>query len=170
MTDDLALDARNWLAQQPSVTALLGSDDIWDTWIFSGEPQRRIENTQRCAIVIFVDDAWSPANAHNTLSFPRLVVDVWADPTRDNVSKAIKKQDAKAKVHSVYKAVDKFLHTVNMDNGQGGVIQWGSPSDLAADRASRIISSARLDGFPSFSPVKDGNGAWMGRVRYGVTL
>lgn len=170
MTANLALDARNWLAQQPEVTSLLGSDEIWATWIFANEsPHRRIENTQKCAVVIFVQDAWAPANGHNTLSFPRLFVDVWADPTRAS-DNSVSVQDAKDKIHSVYKAVDKYLHTLHRSTANGGAIRWGTAAEITDGSASIIVSSERLDGYPALSPVADGNGAWMGRVAYGVTI
>ena len=169
MTFDLALDARNFLAQQPSVTTQLGSDSKWDTWIFSDSPFVRIENTSKVMIVITINDDWSPANDYNTTSFPRMIVDVWADPSR-NSDHSVLKQDAKAKIASVYKAVDKYFHTVNNDTSSGGSVYWGTAAQIAAKTGTRIAKSVRLDGYPKMSPVSDGNGAFLGSVVYGLII
>lgn len=166
---DLTLAARNYLAQQPSVTSLLGSDTLWDTWIFADEPYALVENSQSVLIVITQEGGWASPNMHNTMQFPRLLIDIWADPTRNPATNAVRVKDAKIKINAVYNAVDKFLHTVNLDVPGGGSIYWGTATQIFEKTGSRIQGSQRL-GEPEFSPVMDGNGAYMGRVIYGVTI
>lgn len=166
---DLALDTRNFLAGDAQLTALLGSDLTWTTWMFTEVPYVLIENSSSALVVITQSGGWAAPNAHNTMSFPRLVVDIWADPTRSRPSNAVQIQDAKQKINTIHKAIFKNLHTVSKQNSVGGSIIWGTPAQIA-DKSGTRIQGSQLLGEPEFSPVGDGSGAFMGRIYYGVTI
>ena len=164
----LALAARNFLAQQSSVTSLLGSDPLWSTWIFTDSPQALVENSGTCLIVISEEGGWAGANDYNTARFPRLQLDIWADPTR-NPDGSVQKLDAKLKIEAVYKSVDKYLHLVDNSLPGGVFHRWGTAAQIAGGTAHRIISSKR-SGEPNYSPTFDNKGGQMARLYYNVEV
>lgn len=143
------------LASRPSLTTLLGHDSNWPTWIFEYKNQVVIENTQKCMIVVNTSGAWQPANSHNTMKFPRLVVDVWADPTR-NPDKSMKFDDAEDKIEAVGDELIKILHIT------------GHQTHYFSD--VRINGSTWLDGWYDIRPMKDNPGGKMGTFYFGVSL
>ena len=169
----LTLAIRNELARIPGLTALLAKSASWDTWIFDERPVKAaIEGSQKCMIVVSSESPYTGANEHNTLRFPQVHVDVWADPTRDitKENKPVKVYDAKAKIERIFPFVDKFLHRVDPGSASGGVLIWGTAAEVANKTGVAVAGSLRLSGDIEFSPVKDSEGTMMGRITYGVNL
>lgn len=165
----LTLAVRNLLAQDVALKALLGRSQSWDTWIFSEEPMGvRIENTQKCLIVITENSNYDSPNEHNTMEFPRLLVDIWADPTR-NADRSVKISDARTKVQPILRLVNKHLHTVHPSAPNGMPYIWGTAAEISA-KTGVIIGGSRFLSGPEFSPVRDSEGSWMGRATYGVNV
>lgn len=165
----LSLAVRNLLAQDEGLKALLGRSASWDTWIFDQKPVNvKIENTSKCFIVINESGTWAPPNLHNTMLFPRLIIDVWADPTR-NANKTVQKFDAQNKVGAIQKFLDKHLHTVDPGTPSGEVRIWGTEEEIAAKTGVVVTGSQRLTG-PDFSPIRDSEGSVMGSYTYGVNV
>lgn len=163
----LTLAARNQLAQDTALTALLGKSALWDTWIFDERPIGvKIENTQKCLIVVNEEDQADAPNDHNTLLFPSMIVDVWADPTR-NDDKSVKVYDAKNKIEAITRLIDRHFHTVDMGTPEGGVLIWGTAEQVTAKTGVVVAASARRSG-PTYSPVRDSEGSFMGRLNYAV--
>ncbi len=171
----LTYAARNLLAQDTAVTALLGRSTKWDTWIFADQPFVKLENTQRVLIVITEQGQWQAPNPHNTARFPRMVVDIWADPTR-NEDHSVQKYDADDKIEAVQKVIDRHFHTVNLDVdsqdpaylGVKGMPRiWGNAEEIEERTGLVVTGSQRLDG-PDLSDISNGNGGRMGRLVYGV--
>ena len=122
----LSLAVRNYLAQDEDLKRLLGRSASWDTWIFDERPVNvHVENTSRCLIVVNEDDQWTSPNEHNTLNFPKLFVDVWADPTR-NADRSVQIFDAKDKIQEIQKFIDRHLHLVDPSNYNGMPFIWGT--------------------------------------------
>lgn len=163
----LAQNVRNELAKDTRIRPLIGRSEKWpDGWVFVDDIYARIEGTQRCAIVITEDGTWTTMNAHNTLRFPRVRVDIWADPTR-NSDGSVRIKDAKFKIEDVAKIVDKVMHLVNLDEPGGELVRWGSDADIEAGKGSVITGSTRTDG-PDFRPLADTEGGFMGSYVYAV--
>lgn len=163
----LVYAAVNFLVQHPSVTSLVGVDDLGDPMIYANRPEATIENTQTSMIVITSDSGWG-ANDHNTARFPILYVDIWSDPTR-NPDNSVRRKDADLKIEDVYEAVDKLLHRVNNSEPGGKSIMWGTEEELEARTGVRIISSTRQNE-PDIRPAFDDEGALIGRIRYDVSI
>lgn len=160
---------RNELARDPELTALLGSSATWPTWIFLDEPEVKFENSQKCLIVVSTyDDMWAQMNMHNTQEFPTVVIDVWADPTR-NPDKSVKVKDAEEKINAVGKLIMKHFHTVNMSRPGGGMLQWGTQTQIDNGTGIWVSGSHFIDG-PRTNRVSNVEGALMGSYRYGVNL
>jgi hypothetical protein len=155
MTKTVALAMRNYAATIPEITDLLGSDDIWPSWIWEDSLMRTIENTSKCGIVIAQNGGWTTPNEHNTMAFPRVIVTIWADPTRDPVTKAMRRPDAKAKANEIHEAFKKVFHDASNTEHL-----WDG---------KRILGS-KLLGEPEFTAVTDGNGIYSAQVFYGVTV
>lgn len=167
MTTLLDLAARNLLAAKTNVTDLLGTAPNWGPAVFNDRPQVKIENSGKVLVVVTEDGSWAGANLHNTSSFPRLIVDIWADPDR-NADMSMRLDNAKEKINAVHKEIKKYFHTVNMSDEEGRTIMWGTPEQIETRTGFRIHGSQLLNG-PSFFAVKDGNGAFMGTFIYGVS-
>ena len=165
----LTLDIRNTLAQDLTLTTLLGKSQTWATWIFDESPVGvRIENTSSCLIVVSEDDQYTSPNAHNSMEFPRVFVDIWADPLR-NTDRSIRVNDATTKIKNIQRLVDKHLHLVSPSGPLGAPVIWGTASQILAKTGTVVAGSTRLSG-PRFSGVRDSEGTIMGRLVYGINL
>ena len=147
-----------YLTSKEEVRNTVGKDSVFTQgWIFQEKlylGSKTLEGSSKVAVVLNVVGGWDSPNQHNNMSFPRLRVDIWADPDR-NVSRSVVQDNAQEKGMATYRAVNKFLH-----RPQGVESPWGT---------LRVLKSHRL-GEIEFSPVSDGDGVKMGRVHYGVIL
>ena len=165
----LSLSARNLLAQDTAITALLGKSVSWDTWIFDENPLNvHVENNSKVLIVVSEGDPWAPANQDNTMSFPTLIVDIWADPSR-NSNKSVRQFDAKDKIEAVKALVDQHFHLVDGARPGGQLHIWGTAAQIASKTGLVVTGSTRASG-PIYSPIRDTDGAWMGRMTYNVNV
>lgn len=161
---DIAKDVQAYLQAHPAVQEMvtdpyIGSDDAWvHGWIFDSNLKVRIENSQRCAIVVSYGGGWFPSLESNTVRFPLVVVDIWADPTR-KADMSVAVDDAKTKCFDIYDAVFKALHLVNRDTPSGGAIFFDQT----------MITSSESLGDPDLTWVDEGNGARMLRGRFGLS-
>lgn len=133
-------------------TGLVGGDALFPLWIWEDNLQALVENSQKVAIVVSLSSYWSQPAASNTWDFPRLQVDIWADPDR-NTDASLKTQNSKAKIFAVHNVLRKYLHNVDSE-----VNYWDG---------FRILSS-KCTGDPVFHPIADGNGGFMGTVYYNL--
>lgn len=164
---DLSLAVRNLLAQDTGLTALLGKSQSWPTWIFDERPVNvKVENTGKCLIVINEGPQWTEPNQHNTMKFPTILVDIWADPTR-NTDKSVKMFDATKKIEDIQDFVDKHLHLVDPGDASGNPRIWGTAQQIATKTGVIVTGSFRRSG-PEFSPIRDAEDAYMGRLIYGI--
>lgn len=165
---ELSLGARNLLAQDADLRALLARSAKWDTWIFDENPVgSKIENTSKCLIVLTEGDAWSGANEHNTEWFPTLRVDVWADPSRTE-NGTVKTFDAKSKIERIARVVDRHFHRVHPWE-RGEPLIWGTAEEISSKTGVVINTSKRATGSIIYSPIRDTDGAWMGRITYNIS-
>ncbi len=179
MSTRLTLAVRNFVVQDPALQALdimgkdTGADIVWPLWVWADRPQRLIENTQKCGIVFSVGRPWTAPNGHNTMKFPTLVMDIWADPTR-NSDGSVKKRDAEAKIEIVADVINKLLHNVNdalptdapVWMGVRGITRiWGTASEIMNRTGYFVFSSKQASG-PEFSDMANNDGGQMGRYTY----
>jgi len=181
----LTLAARNLLVQTPEVQARVADKTIGrgtvngfsDGWVFDTTPYANIEKKSHQAfIVVAFDGTWQAPNEHNTARFPRMVVDVWASPTR-KPDGTVQVNDADYLIEEIMDDLRPYLHTVNVDvapdapawmgtPGQPRI--WGTAAEIA-NRTGVLVMYSQALGEPTFSDVKDGNGARMGRYSFGVS-
>lgn len=170
----LAQDIQNYLRQQEDLTELVGTSKNFSSWIWADKPLGKIEGygkiaPQRSALIVIVEDnGWAQPNDHNTLRFPRVYIDVWADPTR-NPDGSVQMQDADDKIDAIHRKVMKYLHLVDMGDRNGMPVCWGTKEQMETWTGS-IISSSSKNQEPVYSDVRDGNGARMGAATYGMAV
>lgn len=139
---------------------VIGKDSGWvNGWIFDSALSVRMESTQKCAIVVSYGGGWLPPLEDGLTRFPRVVVDIWADPLRDASTGSVLEDDAADKAFRVYHEVRKVLHRIDRSGPGGSSIYFG---DL------RISSSVAADE-PELHKVTDGNGAKMLRCVFNIT-
>lgn len=164
----LSLAAKNLLVQDKELTPLIGRSQSWGYWIFEDEPTgAKFEKTSKVLIVVSEGDAWAPSNGHNTLWFPTLYVDIWADPTR-NANGSVRTPDAKDKIERIARIVDRHFHRVDSADLNGMPIVWGTSEEISAKTGVIVTGSLRGSGNVIYSPIRDAEGAWMGRLTYNI--
>lgn len=151
----LTLAAHRMLSTKTDVKALLGAGNGFPTWIFREQPAFPIENTGKVALCLVQRGSWTHPNLHNTAKFPRLEVEIYADPDRGlQPSVAPVNMTGADKAIAVYEVFDRHLHLMN-----GGVF-WDT---------LRIVDSKRAnEPFPG--PVPQADGLVYASVQYDVTL
>lgn len=163
----LSLAVRNLLAEDPDIRRLVGRSTNWGTWVFDEKPLgAKFESNSTCLIVVNEGEPWTDPNEHNTMKFPTIIVDIWADPTR-NEDRSTKIPDATEKIETIQDVVDRHLHLVDAADLQGYPRVWGTAEQIASRTGVVITGSVRRSG-PEYSPIRDADDAWMGRLVYGV--
>lgn len=175
------------LVSLPEIQALVASRKIGrgqtfpEGFIFFDNPHATVEKlSHRALIVVTYGGPWQAPNAHNTVRFLRVNVDVWASPTRATDG-GVQIPDADDLIEEVAAAFLPYMHTVNVDVpgraqdaadavlGTRGLPRvWGTPTQVST-RSGTVVLSSELLGFPEFSDVRDGNGARMARYVFGVS-
>jgi hypothetical protein len=116
---------------------MLLSDDTIRGYVVSGDETRcykhRLEvpvtGTGKIAIVVSRNGGWAQPDEVQTVEFPVLRVDVFADPTRFDDG-GIRIMDGEDKGAAVLRVVDRLVH------GRRGV-WWGGPSGVLVVAAQR---------------------------------
>lgn len=148
---------------QGVVTYLLGKSDIGDVlgsypdgtpYLFQHRLWTEMENSQSTAAVLMRDGGWTGPNQHNSLHFPRLTMDIWADPLRDAGNNVTDPGEVYRRINRAFKVIDRHLH-----RPQGGEQWWGEIRSIACIRMTE----------PSIYPVPDGDGLLRLVTSYGVT-
>lgn len=161
MSIDVVAAARKYLAQQAAVSAVLGTDNVWDLWLFQDKLLTRVESSGKIACVLKQKGSWTSPNDHNTMRFPRLITEFYADPDRDSKNNVVTPLSAKDRILAAHEVIDSLLHVVS------GHDQWW-PSQGAAG-ACRILRSTRQGELDWFD-VKDGDGVLQATVSYAIGL
>lgn len=177
---------RGKLVAQPDVRDVLGYDTNWDSWIFqerlfvmlerSGRPVPTPQElvllpdtnprlgARAVAVVLGQRGNWTSPNEHNTMRFPRIVTEFWADPDRladGSVTDPLSANDKITRAHGI---VDRYLHRVD-----GSATWWPTDPAVTGLDAVRILRSSRL-GELDFFPVADGDGLIRAQVFYAFGL
>lgn len=149
-TDDLIFGAAKYLTACSDVLAVLGSSSE-GPYLFQHDLWAEMEGSGSTAIVLRRAGSWSGGNPHNRLRFPRLAVDIWADPLRD----VNKPGEVHQRLETVYLTVDDRLHRPT-----GQTQMWGDV---------RTIGCTRLGEPTEPEAVADGDGLLRQTVFYAVS-
>lgn len=155
-TEDIVTGCVAYLQAQPEVLAAVDTFNIGGRVIdgvFGYRLWTRMEQSQKTSIVIAHDGGWAAPNMHNTLRFPRILLNVWADPLRDGTGNNIDPLVA-GRANACFEIVDRFLHLT-----AGAERMFGS---------IRVISCVRLTE-PVPIDVPDGDGLIRIQAYYAAT-
>jgi hypothetical protein len=150
-TDDVVQGCVKFLKVQTDVQGVLGSYDDNTPWVFQDFSLVTVEQTSSVVAVVWYAGGWAGANPHNTMAFPRIGLDLYADPQRVDAN-ATRFAETRLRVVAAYKVIDRHLHMVD------GQAYWGTV---------RICGSTRLSE-PAIDPVTDTDGVLRLQVFYGV--
>ncbi len=154
-TDDLVQGAVKYLLTESSVLAVVGTTDMGTPMLFQHQLYGTVQSTSKTAAVVGYGGGWAGGNEHNTLRFPRLSLELWVDPLRDNDGNVKEPGEVYRRMNVAFAAFDKVLH-----RPQGGIQWWGT---------IRTLSSVR-SGEPSVYPVPDGDGLLRAQTFYAVEM
>lgn len=156
--DDIVTGAVTYLLADPTC---LGAVDVFN---IGGRPAPGIfayrlalpnlmEGSSNTAVVLAHDGGWAAPNLYNTLRFPRLLLNVWADPIRDaqknNIDPLVQRR-----ANACFETFDKVLHRC-----AGGDTRFGT---------LRVLDIVRLTE-PTILDVPDGDGLVRLQAYYAVT-
>lgn len=164
-TDDLIQGAVKYLAAQPGVVAVLGSsvDNAGNPYPYLFQHDQWagldgstfLEGSGSTAAVVRRAGSWSGGNPHNRLRFPRIAVDIWADPQRNAAMNVTAPGEVYHRMETVYFAIDDRLHRPT-----GETQMWGDV---------RTIGCLRLGEPTEPDAVADGDGLLRQTVYYAVS-
>lgn len=154
VVDDLIQGAVKYLGAQGDVLELLGSYTDGVPWLFQHTLWVTVEGSQRTAAVVSRAEGWAGPNQYNTMRFPRISLELYADPLRDAGNNITDPGEVQRRIEATYQLIDSHLH-----RPQGGVQMWGTVRTIGCTRLAE----------PSAYPVPDGGGLVRLQVFYGVT-
>ncbi len=153
--DDLIDGCVTWLKSYQDVQQVLGVYDDTDTpWLFQHSLWHKVEGTQSTAAVLSYAGGWASANQHNTMRFPRVSLDIYADPLRDGAGNPTDPAEVYRRLQVVFDVFDRLLHRV-----RDGVVYWGTVRTLGCLRLAE----------PVFDYLPEGDGVRRLQCFYGVS-
>lgn len=153
-TDDIVQGCVKFLQSKPDVRAVLGGYEGTNVaWLFQHRMWVDVEGTSSTAAMIGRDGGWAGANLHNTMRFPRVTMEIWADPLRDDGRNAVDPGEVYRRIDRAYEVIDSYLH-----RPQGGQQMWGTVRTLDCTRLTE----------PTVYEVPDGDGLLRLLVAYAV--
>jgi hypothetical protein len=147
------------LSENTDLLALLGTDPeegnpylFQDTLIMGTE---YLEGSQKCAVVVSHVGEWDIRSPFNSFEFPRLYIQVYADPDRDAGGDKVSTISARDKALEVSKVLTKALHRTSQFDER-----W---LDL------RVLGSTQTRG-PEIGDMGDGNGLVVAASYFGLIV
>ncbi len=154
--DDLVQGAVKWLLGFTDIAAVLGVyPDTGTPWLFQTTLWATVEGSQSTAAVISRAGGWAGANAHNTMRFPRIRLELYADPIRDGARNLTDPGEAWRRIEAAWDVFDSRLH-----RPAAADVRWGDV---------RTLGCLRL-GEPTVYSVPDGEGMLRLQCFYGVAV
>lgn len=162
--DDTVQGCSVYLLSIPTLVNLVGSTNGQYgniPWIFQEDftnpelVQTTVQGSSSIAVVVSDAGTWGAPNMNNTMENPRIRIDIWSDPPRDQLKNITDPLEARTAAKQVFDCLNKYLH-----RPQGGAEQWG---DVLTTGCYRL-------GEPIFTPLKDGDYIVIGTVYYGVLV
>lgn len=154
--DTLVSGCVRWLRGHDDIRTALGRTTDTDTpWIFQHAVWAPLEGSGQTAAVLSRAGGWAGGNPHNSLRFPRLSVELYADPHREALGNPVDPGETHDRLETVWEVFDRLLHRAG-----SGTQMWGTV---------RTIDSVRL-AEPVTYPVPDGDGMLRSQCFYAVTV
>ncbi len=120
--DDLVRGATKYLLSFPDITNLVGQFPGGTPYIFEEKPLVTMQGVSKqwpgnavTAIVLTTSGTWASPDPQSTGQFPKLGVEIWADPPRDADGMVTKPSEARVAADYLYKVVDFHLNRTSSD-------------------------------------------------------
>lgn len=126
---ELETAARRYLLAHPLSAGNVG------TRVYKFRLQHPVEGTGLCAIVVNRGPGWATPDTVQTPEFPRLVIDVVADPSRVSITGEIAALDAEDKAFAVHRAIKPMWVYPQLNHTRIG--GFGSRPGLMVVRSQR---------------------------------
>lgn len=139
------------LADNAVVWSMVGETDLIP-WILQDSPQGLIEGSETGALTVRPAGSWRSSADQSGLAFPRMVLGVWVDSTRDATGTADESfSETRDRAQELFEAADAVI----FPTGTG---------DIVYD-TFKVGYVQRLNE-PSFRQVADGTGLVVGEATY----
>jgi hypothetical protein len=125
------------LLSQPAVTGYVGQK------VFKNELLEHVDGTGGRALVVRKNGGWGEVMTVNTDEYPHLVIDCWADASRDPDGMVVV-QNSIDNAYALYRVVDSIM-------GRVRDVWWGAGG---SDRGVRVLSCGKT-GEPMHETSKD---------------
>lgn len=139
--DDLVTGCIKFLSAKPDIIAALGTNSDGSPMLFGYNNWAEMEGTQSTCAILSNEGGWASPNIHNTLRFPRLELNIWADPIRDPINNLKNPHEVMLRIEAVFELFDRYLHRV-----AGETQMWGQIRTVACVRLTDPISYRVPDG------------------------
>lgn len=150
--DDLVRGAVKYLKSLPDVVSLVGSTN-GVPWIYDSSNLVSVQNSQAMSIVVHNGGPWASPTPGQTGEFPKLGIDIWSDPPRDDSGQVAKPREARVSADWLYHVLDFHLNRTDV-----GVVMFG---DVWTFGCTRLSAISYLPVLPSDDGVITGT-AWYG--------
>lgn len=158
--DDIVSGCVKYLLKIPAVTSLVGSD-FNGPWIFQETIGVRMQGASTLtpgfpitSLVVFNAGTWGSPTPGQTADYPKLGIEIWADPPRDPKGQVTSPNDARLAADWLYKTIDFY-----MNRTARGVVMFGDVYTW---------DSTRLGTITYLPPVPSDDHTIMGTVYYGI--
>lgn len=108
--DDIVQGVYKYLLGYEDVVSLLGSSDSGTPFLYNGGIYHTMTGTQSVAVVVKDGGGWAAPNTSNTAEFPRIQIEIWADPPRDEEGQVTMPTEARTRAYAVYQHVNAHMH------------------------------------------------------------
>jgi hypothetical protein len=142
---DIVSSTVMYLEGKTELTDLLGvftSDNA--PWLFQTVLGVVYERTEQAAAVVSYAGGWGSPNSHNTMTFPRISVELYVDPQRDSNGNQTERAETERRALTIWSVVRGLLHRPAMR-----AEIWGTSVRVLSCLASGEVSTY---------PVPDGDG------------
>jgi hypothetical protein len=162
--DDIVSGCYTWLSSHQDLMDLLGHEPgptPYTPFLYEYEIQYTMEGTQSNAVVIRYGGGWGSPGQSKNLKYPKILLDFWCDPIRNDNHEVIDKYEVKRRIQYICDQFDKYMHRpVPISPSTDLIVYWGS---------IRTLDSIRL-GELFYGEVPDGDGMVVGQIGYSVLV
>jgi hypothetical protein len=168
---DIIAGLYQWLLAKPDLMMLLGNNPGAipdDPMMFEHVLEFTVQGEQTNALVLKYMGGWGAPNPASTAKFPRIGLEFYCDPIRDEDNMESMEYDTIRRLVYIYEQFDKYMHR------PAALTDIGLPDPLRTDNTKiewwgdvRTIDCVRLGELTYFN---GGDGLYIGNVYYGVTV
>lgn len=161
--DDIVRSCTKYLLSIPAITSLVGEFTGGTPFIFEeeiGVPMMEISASPPfignavTAIVVQNGGSWATPAPQTTELFPKITLEIWADPPRDEMRQVTRPRDARVAADYLFQVIDKYMNFTS--------------SDVVMMSTQPIWKSYRLGNITFLPKVNSDDHLILGTVSYGL--